>query len=131
MLEQYPEETWKTNMLVTLNVLIAALDIRVERFVNISTYKAAGLTSVLGHSKRMAERLTTWAAKQAVGSYVSVRLGNLLASRGSMLPTFQAQIEKSGPVTDTHPAVARYFMTLPEACELLDLGEPVRILGFA
>lgn len=146
MLEQYPEEAWKTNVLGTLNVLNAALDVGVERFVNISTDKAADPTSVLGHSKRMAERLTAWAAKQDGGNYVSVRFGNVLGSRGSMLPTFQAQIEKGGPVTVTHPEVTRYFMTIPEACELvvqagaigedgqvmiLDMGEPVRILDVA
>lgn len=146
MLEQYPEEAWKTNVLGTLNVLNAALEADVERFVNISTDKAADPTSVLGHSKRMAERLTAWAAKQDAGSYVSVRFGNVLGSRGSMLPTFQAQIEKGGPVTVTHPDVTRYFMTIPEACELvvqagaigedgqvmiLDMGEPVRILDIA
>jgi FlaA1/EpsC-like NDP-sugar epimerase len=146
MLEQYPAEAWKTNVLGTLNVLKAALAIGVERFVNISTDKAADPTSVLGHSKRMAERLTAWAATQDDGHYVSVRFGNVLGSRGSMLPTFQAQIEKGGPVTVTHPDVTRYFMTIPEACELvvqagalgqdgqvmiLDMGEPVRILDVA
>lgn len=146
MLEQYPAEAWKTNVLGTLNVLNAAMDIGVERFVNISTDKAADPTSVLGHSKRMAERLTAWAARQDAGSYVSVRFGNVLGSRGSMLPTFQAQIEKGGPVTVTHPDVTRYFMTIPEACELvvqagaigedgqvmiLDMGEPVRIMEVA
>ncbi|UYG17266.1 polysaccharide biosynthesis protein [Brachybacterium huguangmaarense] len=146
MLEQYPHEAWKTNVLGTLNVLHAALDINVERFVNISTDKAADPTSVLGHSKRMAERLTAWAARQDNGSYVSVRFGNVLGSRGSMIPTFQAQIERGGPVTVTHPDVTRYFMTIPEACELvvqagaigqdgqvmiLDMGEPVRILDVA
>ncbi|MFQ6484513.1 polysaccharide biosynthesis protein [Brachybacterium epidermidis] len=146
MLEQYPAEAWKTNVLGTLNVLNASMDIGVERFVNISTDKAADPTSVLGHSKRMAERLTAWAARQDAGNYVSVRFGNVLGSRGSMLPTFQAQIEKGGPVTVTHPDVTRYFMTIPEACELviqagaigedgqvmiLDMGEPVRILDVA
>lgn len=146
MLEQYPDEAWKTNVLGTLNVLEAALDAGVEQFVNISTDKAADPTSVLGHSKRMAERLTAWAAHGESGSYVSVRFGNVLGSRGSMIPTFQSQIEKGGPVTVTHPDVTRYFMTIPEACELvvqagaigedgqvmiLDMGEPVRILDVA
>lgn len=146
MLEQYPEEAWKTNVLGTLNVLNAALGANVETFVNISTDKAADPTSVLGHSKRMAERLSAWAAKQGNGSYVSVRFGNVLGSRGSMIPTFQAQIEKGGPLTVTHPDVTRYFMTIPEACELvvqagaigedgqvmiLDMGDPVRILDVA
>ncbi|MGP5710181.1 polysaccharide biosynthesis protein [Brachybacterium alimentarium] len=146
MLEQYPGEAWKTNVLGTLNVLNASLTIGVENFVNISTDKAADPTSVLGHSKRVAERLTAWAARQDAGSYVSVRFGNVLGSRGSMLPTFQAQIESGGPVTVTHPDVTRYFMTIPEACELvvqagaigedgqvmiLDMDEPVRIMDVA
>lgn len=146
MLELYPEEAWKTNVLGTLNVLNAALAVNVARFVNISTDKAADPTSVLGHSKRMAERLTSWAATQSDGLFVSVRFGNVLGSRGSMLPAFQAQIEKGGPVTVTHPEITRYFMSIPEACELvvqagalgkdgqvmiLDMGEPVRILDVA
>lgn len=146
MLEQYPMEAWKTNVHGTLNVLNASLAVGVERFVNISTDKAADPTSILGHSKRMAERLTAWAAKQDRGSFVSVRFGNVLGSRGSMIPTFQSQIENGGPVTVTHPDVTRYFMTIPEACELvvqagaigedgqvmiLDMGEPVRILDVA
>lgn len=129
-----------------MSVLKAALEISVERFVNISMDKAADPTNVLGHSKRMAEKLTAWAAHQGKGSLVSVRFGNVLGSRGSMIPTFQSQIEKGGPVTVTHPDVTRYFMTIPEACELvvqagaigedgqvmiLDMGEPVRILDVA
>lgn len=146
LLEQYPEEAWKTNVLGTLNVLNAALDVGVQTFVNISTDKAADATSKLGHSKRAAEHLTAWAANQGHGNFVSVRFGNVLGSRGSMLPTFQAQIENGGPLTVTHPDVTRYFMTIPEACELvvqagavgqdgqvmiLDMGEPVRILDIA
>src|SRR5699024_4033650 len=119
MLEQYTMEAWKTNVEGTLNVLNASLDAGVERFVNISTDKAADTTSMLGHSKRMAERLTAWAAQHDRGAYVSVRFGNVLGSRGSMIPTFQSQIEKGGPVTVTHPDVTRYFMTIPEACELV------------
>lgn len=146
LLEQYPEEAWKTNVLGTLNVLKASLSCNVDRFVNISTDKAANPTSSLGHSKRVAERLTAWASEVGEGKYVSVRFGNVLGSRGSMLPTFQAQIESGGPLTVTHPNVTRYFMTIPEACELvvqagaigddgqvmvLEMGEPVRILDVA
>jgi dTDP-glucose 4,6-dehydratase len=146
MLEQYPEEAWKTNVLGTLNVLRAAQRVGVETFVNISTDKAANPTSVLGHSKRVAEKLTAWAASQTTGTYLSVRFGNVIGSRGSMLPTFIAQIEAGGPVTVTDPQVTRYFMTIPEACQLviqagaigrpgevliLDMGQPVRILDVA
>ena len=146
MLEQYPDEAWKTNVIGTLNVLQAARAVGVETFVNISTDKAANPTSVLGHSKRIAEKLTAWAARETGHRYLSVRFGNVIGSRGSMLPTFRALIEAGGPVTVTHPNVTRFFMTIPEACQLvvqaggigrrgevliLDMGEPVRILDVA
>lgn len=146
MLEQYPDEAWQTNVLGTINVLKAARAAGVETFVNISTDKAANPTSVLGFSKRLGERLTAWFAQDTGMSYLSVRFGNVIGSRGSMLPTFTAQIDNGGPVTLTHPEVTRYFMTIPEACELvmqagaigrsgevliLDMGEPVKILEIA
>nr|WP_233613195.1 nucleoside-diphosphate sugar epimerase/dehydratase [Leucobacter edaphi] len=146
MLEQYPDEAWKTNVLGTLNVLNAARDAGVGAFVNISTDKAANPTSVLGHSKRVAEKLTAWMAEQTGQRYLSVRFGNVIGSRGSMLPTFRRLIEAGGPVTVTHPDVTRFFMTIPEACQLviqaggigrqgevliLDMGEPVSILDVA
>jgi len=146
MLEQYPNEAWQTNVLGTLNVLRAARAADVETFVNISTDKAANPTSVLGYSKRLGERLTAWFAADTKKTYLSVRFGNVIGSRGSMLPTFKSQIEAGGPVTLTHPDVTRYFMTIPEACQLvvqagaigrpgqvliLDMGEPVRIMDVA
>jgi FlaA1/EpsC-like NDP-sugar epimerase len=146
MLEQYPEEAWKTNVLGTLNVLQAARNADVETFINISTDKAANPTSVLGHSKRVAEKLTAWMGQETGRPYLSVRFGNVIGSRGSMLPTFRSLIEKGGPLTVTHPDVTRYFMTIPEACQLvvqagaigspgevliLDMGEPVKILDIA
>mgnify|MGYP001160339211 CR=1 FL=1 len=146
MLQQYPAEGWKTNVLGTRNVLDVAKKHGVKRFVNISTDKAAAPTSVLGKTKRIAEELTAWYAHETGGSYLSVRFGNVLGSRGSVLYSFTAQIEKGGPVTVTDPNVTRYFMTIPEACELviqagaigqpgdvlvLDMGEPVRILEVA
>ncbi len=146
MLEQYPVEGWKTNTLGTLNVLQAAEKYGVERFVNISTDKAADATSVLGKTKRIAEELTAFFAKKTGHTWLSVRFGNVLGSRGSMLHTFTKQIEAGGPLTVTHPEITRYFMTIPEACELtiqagaigrpadvlvLDMGEPVRILDVA
>jgi dTDP-glucose 4,6-dehydratase len=118
----------------------------VKTFVNISTDKAANPTSVLGHSKRVAEKLTAWMAEQSGRTYLSVRFGNVIGSRGSMLPTFTSLIESGGPLTVTHPDVTRFFMTIPEACQLvvqaggigspgevliLDMGEPVRILDVA
>lgn len=146
MLERFPEEGWKTNVLGTLNVLEAAAAVQVERFVNISTDKAANPTSQLGYSKQAAEKLTAWMGQQTGKRYLSVRFGNVIGSRGSMLPTFTNLIEQGGPLTVTHPDVTRYFMTIPEACQLvlqaggigssgevmiLDMGEPVRILDVA
>lgn len=146
MLEHYPDEAWKTNILGTLNVLQAAQSVRVETFVNISTDKAANPTSVLGHSKKVAEKLTSNAGEKCECRYISVRFGNVIGSRGSMLPTFTRLIEEGKPLTVTHPDVTRYFMTIPEACQLvlqaggigntgevliLDMGEPVKILDIA
>ncbi|WP_262003485.1 nucleoside-diphosphate sugar epimerase/dehydratase [Microbacterium sp. Mcb102] len=146
MLEQYPDEAWKTNVLGTLNVINAARAVGVDTFVNISTDKAANPTSVLGHSKRVAEKLTAWAGSETGMRYLSVRFGNVIGSRGSMLPTFQRLIAEGRPITVTHPEATRYFMTIPEACQLvvqaggigragevliLDMGEPVSILEVA
>lgn len=146
MLEQYPDEAWKTNVLGTLNVLQAAQSVGVSTFVNVSTDKAANPTSVLGHSKRVAEKLTAWMAQETGERYLSVRFGNVIGSRGSMLPTFRSLIDSGGPLTVTHPDVTRFFMTIPEACQLviqaggigrqgevliLDMGEPVKILDVA
>ena len=146
LLEMYPEEGWKTNVEGTNNVLRAAARVGVDHFVNVSTDKAADPTSVLGYTKRVAERLTAWYANRIRGDWVSVRFGNVLGSRGSVLETFRAQIDAGGPVTVTHPDVSRYFMTPSEACQLviqagavgdrgealvLDMGRPVRILDVA
>ena len=146
MLEQYPEEGWKTNVLGTANVLQASAAVGVKTFVNISTDKAANPSSVLGLSKRTAEGVTAGYAETAPGDYVSVRFGNVLGSRGSVLESFAHQIAAGGPVTVTDPDVTRYFMTIPEASQLviqaaalgyncdalvLDMGEPVRIMDVA
>ncbi len=146
MLEQYPGEAVKTNVWGTLSVLEAANAAGVERFVNISTDKAANPCSVLGYSKRMAEGLTATIAAEADGTFLSVRFGNVLGSRGSVLTSFAAQIAAGGPVTVTDPDVTRYFMTVQEAVQLviqaaaigrpaealvLDMGQPVRIADVA
>lgn len=145
LLERHPVEALKINVYGTGNVLKAAAAVGVQHFVNISTDKAANPISALGHSKRLAERLTSWYALRG-GRYLSVRFGNVLGSRGSVLHTFAAQIERGGPVTLTDPEVTRFFMTIPEACQLviqagaigrpgealvLDMGEPVRIADVA
>ncbi len=146
LLESHPDEAWKTNVLGTLAVLDESHSVGVSTFVNISTDKAASPTSVLGYSKRIAERLTASFAARDESTYVSVRFGNVLGSRGSMLETFTEQIAAGGPVTVTHPEVERYFMLIPEASQLvlqaaaigcdgeamvLDMGEPVRIVDVA
>lgn len=142
LLEMYPQEAWKTNVVGTLNVLRAAQRSGVGIFINVSTDKAANPTCVLGYSKRITERLTSEVGRQSMGTYASVRFGNVLGSRGSMLGTFRAQIEAGGPVTVTHKDVSRFFMTIPEAVQLvlqsasiasdgevliLDMGDEVRI----
>lgn len=146
MLEQFPDEAWKTNVLGTRNVLQAAIYAGVTTFVNISTDKAAAPTSVLGLSKQLGEMLTAGVARDHGGRYLSVRFGNVLGSRGSMLPTFSALIEAGGPLYITDPDATRFFMTIPEATQLvvqagaigepgevliLDMGEPVRIVDIA
>jgi FlaA1/EpsC-like NDP-sugar epimerase len=148
LLEMYPEEAWKSNVIVTHELLEIALEHGVDRFVNISTDKAADPTSVLGWTKRIGERLTADAALRARAgqNYISVRFGNVLGSRGSVLTAFESQVRSGGPITVTHPEVTRYFMTIEEAARLtvyagaigrpgevlvLDMGDPVRILDVA
>jgi len=146
LLERHPAEAVKTNVWGTLDLLQAAIGSGVDRFVNISTDKAADPISVLGRSKRVAERLTAHCAVDSDTTCLSVRFGNVLGSRGSVLTTFAAQIERGGPITVTHPEVTRYFMTVEEAVQLviqagaigragealvLDMGEPVRIAEVA
>lgn len=144
-LERSPAEAWKTNVIGTANLISSAQKYHVSHFVNISTDKAASPTSVLGYSKRVTERLIA-SHVSATDAWVSVRFGNVLGSRGSVVTTFRHQISNGGPVTVTHPDVRRYFMTVREAVHLvlqaavlgrngetlvLDMGEPVRIADIA
>ncbi|MGC4794326.1 polysaccharide biosynthesis protein [Micromonospora saelicesensis] len=144
LLQRHPGEAVKTNVWGTLSVLDACQD--VAKFVNISTDKAANPISVLGYSKRITERLTAHAASRFPGTFLSVRFGNVLSSRGSVVTAFQRQIEDGRPLTVTHPDVTRYLMTVQEAVHLvlqaaeigqdgealvLDMGEPVRITDLA
>jgi FlaA1/EpsC-like NDP-sugar epimerase len=117
LLQRFPGEAVKTNVWGTQTLLDASCD--VDCFVNISTDKAANPTSVLGYSKRITERLTAHAATRYPGKFLSVRFGNVLGSRGSVLTAFQAQAAAGGPITVTHPEVTRYLMTVQEAVHLV------------
>ncbi|MBO7613423.1 MAG: polysaccharide biosynthesis protein [Treponema sp.] len=148
MMEENPVASIENNVFGTKNLLDAALECGTERFVLISTDKAVNPVSVYGVSKMLSEKLVNEAAlKTKCGqSFMFVRFGNVLGSRGSILPIFMEQIQNGGPVTVTDPAMERYFMTIPEACSLvlqtggvgengcsylLDMGEPIKILTLA
>ncbi len=146
LMEGNPAEAVTNNVLGTHNVLEAALACQVERFVMISTDKAVNPTSIMGATKRAAELLVHEAARRSHRPYVAVRFGNVLGSRGSVVLTFKRQIAAGGPVTVTDPEMKRYFMTIPEAVQLvlqasvlggggevflLDMGEPVKIVDLA
>lgn len=146
LMEINPVEAVTNNILGTRNVVAAALDRGVERLVMISTDKAVRPSSVMGATKRVAERIVMDAAANSGKAFSVVRFGNVLGSRGSVVPLFEQQIAKGGPLTITHPEIDRYFMTIPEAVHLvlqaysfaaqgelymLDMGEPVRIVDLA
>ena len=146
LMEMNPVEAVTNNILGTRNLVKASLAFDVERFVMISTDKAVNPTNIMGASKRAAELIVLQAALENDKAYVVTRFGNVLGSRGSVLLTFKQQIARGGPVTVTHPDVRRYFMTIPEAVQLvlqasvlgrggevfvLDMGEPVKIVDLA
>jgi FlaA1/EpsC-like NDP-sugar epimerase len=146
LMEENPGEAITNNVLGTDNLLRAAVATDVDHFVMISTDKAVNPTSIMGASKRVAEMLVHRAAQQSGRPYVAVRFGNVLGSRGSVVVTFKQQIAAGGPVTVTDPQMARYFMTIPEAVQLvlqaavlgkggevfvLDMGDPVKIVDLA
>jgi FlaA1/EpsC-like NDP-sugar epimerase len=140
-------EALRTNVLGTINAARIAGECGARRFVMISTDKAVNPTNVMGASKRLAELMVQRVAAEHPGTqYVSVRFGNVLGSSGSVVPLFTSQIQRGGPVTVTHPEIVRYFMTIPEAAQLvlqaglmgssgqifvLDMGEPVKIVELA
>lgn len=148
MMEANTVAAIENNVFGTLNLVDACLAAKVERFILVSTDKAVEPLCVYGASKHLAERIVSAAQARAAdgGHYMTVRFGNVLGSRGSILPLFKQQIAQGGPVTVTHPDAKRYFMTIPEACSLvlkaggvgsggdsyiLDMGEPIAIRDLA
>jgi len=146
MMEESPEEAIKVNVFGTLNLGRLSVENRVEKFVMISTDKAINPTSVMGASKRICEMICVWLNKQNITKFCAVRFGNVLGSQGSVVPIFEKQIKKGGPIEITHPEMKRYFMLTDESCLLvmqagalgqggevfiLDMGQPVKIVDLA
>jgi FlaA1/EpsC-like NDP-sugar epimerase len=146
MMEANPIEAIKTNVLGTMNVSNISYMNEVEKFVMVSTDKAVNPTNIMGATKRIAELYTQFLETKSATKFIVTRFGNVLGSEGSVIPTFVKQIERGGPVSVTHREVIRYFMTIPEACQLVlqasvigkggevllfDMGEPVSITDLA
>jgi len=152
-MEENPSQAIYTNVLGTKNLADLSIEHEVERFVMVSTDKAVNPSSVMGASKRIAEKyVQTLHEKhrdddnEIVTKFITTRFGNVLGSNGSIVPLFSKQILEGGPLTITHPDIIRYFMTIPEACQLVleagamgkggeififDMGQPVKIIDLA
>ena len=146
MMENNPSESILTNVLGTKTVADLSVEYLVEKFVMVSTDKAVNPTNVMGASKRIAEIYTQSLGKKSITKFITTRFGNVLDSNGSVIPRFRQQIENGGPVTITHPDITRYFMTIPEACQLVleasamgqggeififDMGQSIKIIDLA
>jgi FlaA1/EpsC-like NDP-sugar epimerase len=146
MMENNPSEAILTNVLGTKTIADLSVAHKVEKFVMVSTDKAVNPTNVMGASKRIAEIYTQSLGKTTTTKFVTTRFGNVLGSNGSVIPRFKQQIEKGGPITITHPDITRFFMTIPEACQLVleagamgnggeififDMGQSVKIVDLA
>ena len=146
MMENNPSESIFTNVLGTKTIADLSVEYKVEKFVMVSTDKAVNPTNVMGASKRIAEIYTQSLNKKSTTKFITTRFGNVLGSSGSVIPRFRHQIETGGPITITHPDITRYFMTIPEACQLVleagamgkggeififDMGDSVKIYDLA
>ena len=146
LMEEYPDEAVKNNIIGTYNCCLAAIEGNVKKFVLISTDKAVKPSSVMGASKRIAEQIVlSMNSKKSKTHFILTRFGNVLGSRGSVVPVFQRQIQAGGPITVTHPEMTRFFMSIREAARLvikaaslkngnifiLDMGQPVKIIDLA
>lgn len=146
MMENNPSESVLTNILGTKTVADLSVEFNVQKFVMVSTDKAVNPTNVMGASKRIAEIYTQSLGKTAATKFITTRFGNVLGSNGSVIPRFKKQIEQGGPITITHPEITRFFMTIPEACQLVleagcmgkggeifvfDMGQSVKIVDLA
>lgn len=143
LMEEFPQEAIKNNVFGTKNTILSAIKSGVKKFVNISTDKAVEPSSIMGTTKLLSEKLVTFYNSRGITKFCSVRFGNVLGSQGSVIPTFKKQIAKGGPVTVTDKQMTRYFMTIPEAVQLvlyagllikdggevfmLDMGESIKI----
>ncbi|MFZ1290129.1 MAG: nucleoside-diphosphate sugar epimerase/dehydratase [Melioribacteraceae bacterium] len=146
LMENNPSEVVTNNLLGTRNLVECSVKHGIQNFILISSDKAVNSTNLMGVSKRVAEMIVLKSASENIKNFKAVRFGNVLGSRGSVIKTFQRQLERGGPLTITHPEITRYFMTIPEAVQLvlqasvlgnggeifvLDMGEPVKILDLA